>query len=290
MRHAVILYAGREGSSAIVAHLGRHPQVVVPLFEQLDLYMLEREVPRADREHLPWALRRTLRAGRYAPSWFAPEAAGMPAPDPGGRRSLFKWRGWRLDEAVAEALAAEGAGLFLLNRRDLLNLNLSLYFTRHVIGGGVLRHPQFEILSLPPEQREGYRAGLQRQRFAVDVAALAAEMRGQVASKRRILGAMAGFAARGVRLVPLWYEDFLAAPEPFLAGMLAALDLPWHAAVRESEYVEMSRPDLREQVENLAELEAAPEVRSLLEEWAEVAAGYAVLAPGGELPQSRGQG
>jgi hypothetical protein len=279
MRHGVVLYAGREGSSAIVAHLKRHPQVAVPLFEQLDLYMLEREVPREAWEHLPLALRRTLRSGRYAPGFFAPPEAGMPEPDAAGRRTLFKWRGWRLDAPVAEALAAEGAGLFLLNRRDLLNLNLSLYFTRHVIGGGTLRHPQFEILALPPAQRASFRAGLQAQRFTVDPALLAEEMRGQVRSKRRILGALAGFAAQGVPLRPVWYEDFLAAPQPFLVGMLAALGLPWEPAVAESEYVKMSRPDLRPQVENLAEIEGDPVLRGLEAEWAEIAAGYAALGP-----------
>lgn len=280
MRHGVILYAGREGSSAIVAHLGRHPQVVVPLFEHLDLYMLERAVPAEARGHLPMALRRTLRAGRYEPGFFAPADAGLPPPDPAGWRTLFKWRGWRLDAAVAAALAAEGAGLFLLNRRDLLNLNLSLYFTRHVIGGGVLRHPQFELLSMPAERHDAFRAGLRAQRFRVDPGLLAAEMRGQVQSKARILGAMRDFAAAGVPLRPIWYEDFLAAPLPFLAGMLDALGLGWHPAARESEYVKMSRADLREQVENLAELEAAPEIAALLVRWAEIAAGYAALDGG----------
>lgn len=280
LRHGVILYAGREGSSAIVAHLGRHPQVVVPLFEQLDLYMLEGTMPAEALAQLPMALRRTLRSGRYEPGFFAPEAAGLPAPDPAGRCTLFKWRGWRLDAAVAAALAAEGAGLFLLNRRDLLNLNLSLYFTRHVIGGGVLRHPQFELLSMPAERHDAFRADLRARRFRVEPALLAAEMEGQVESKARILEALRVFAAAGVALRPLWYEDFLAAPLPFLTAMLDALGLPWDAAARESEYVKMSRADLREQVENLAELEAAPEIAALVARWAEVAAGYAALGPG----------
>lgn len=277
MRHGILLYAGREGSSAIVAHLRRHSQVAVPLFEQLDLYMLEREVPAEAREDLPAALRRTLRSGRYEPGYFAPEAAGLPEPDPAGRRTLFKWRGWRLDPPVAEAMAAEGAGLFLLNRRDILNLNLSLYFTRHVIGGGVLRHPQFEVLAMPAERHDAFRAGLQAVRFRADAGLLAAEMAGQVESKCRILEALRAFAARGVPLVPLWYEDFHAAPRPFLEGMLATLGLPWEDAVRESEYVKTSRADLREQVENRDEIEADPRLRALQAEWATVAAAYAAL-------------
>ncbi|MBX9699613.1 MAG: hypothetical protein K2X74_09255, partial [Acetobacteraceae bacterium] len=263
----MILYSGREGSSALVAHLRRHPRIAVPFFEKLDLYMLEREVPRAAWEHLPLALRRTLRGGRYEPAFFAPAEAGLPEPDAAGRQTVFKWRGWRLDPPVAAALLAEGAGLFLLNRRDLLNLNLSLYLTRHAIGGGVLRHPQFEALALRPDGRAALRAELWETRFAVDVAILAAEMRGQVEAKRATLGAVRDFSARGVPMRPIWYEDFLTTPEPILAGMLAALGQPWDAAVRESEYQKMSRPDLREQVENLPALERSSEIADLLGEW-----------------------
>ncbi|MBY0331982.1 MAG: hypothetical protein K2X49_15070 [Acetobacteraceae bacterium] len=103
MRHGIILYAGREGSSAILAHLRRHPGVVVPLFEQLDTDVLEREVPRADWVHL--ALRRVRRGGRYAPEFFAPASAGLPRTRCGGaagaaqvarlaarRRGRRRWR------------------------------------------------------------------------------------------------------------------------------------------------------------------------------------------------------
>ncbi len=41
MRHAVILFSGREGSSAIVSHLRRHPRIAVPLFEDLDDYNVQ---------------------------------------------------------------------------------------------------------------------------------------------------------------------------------------------------------------------------------------------------------
>jgi hypothetical protein len=278
MHHGVVLFSGREGSSALIAHLGRHPQVVVPLFEHLDRYLLEAAVPAADLVHLPLALRRTLRAGRFEPGWFAGEGAGLPAPDAAGRRTLFKWRGWRLDAAVAEALAAEGAGLFLLQRRDLLGLHLSLFFGRHVLGGGArLVHPQFEILHLPPAARPGYLAALQARRFHADVPALVAAMAGQVAAQRARLAALAGFAAHGVALVPIWYEAFLGAPEGVLRDMLAALGLAWDPAVAGCEYVKTMRADLRAQVENRAAVEAAAEIRALEAEWAALCDEFAAL-------------
>lgn len=61
--------------------------------------------------NLPLALRRVLRGGHHAPALFAPASAGLPAPDAAGRRALLKWRGWQLDAAVAEALAAGYAAL-----------------------------------------------------------------------------------------------------------------------------------------------------------------------------------
>ena len=54
---------------------------------------------------------------------------------------------------------------------------------------------------------------------------LAAELRGHIAGKRQVLDAMAAFAARGIPVQPLWYEEYRDAPEPFLTALLARLGL-----------------------------------------------------------------
>lgn len=281
MRHAVILYAAREGSSAIVSHLRRHPRIAVPVFEQLDHYLVEQEVPPERRRHLAAALRRVFRTGTYSPDFFA-EGSGEEVPDATaaaeGRRVVFKWRGWGLDAAVAEVFAAEGVGVFLLNRRDLLNLGLSLHFTREVVGGGELVHPQFAVVEMPEAERPAYLAALRSRRFRVEPGRLAAEMREHLGAKRAVLDAMAGFAARGIPVRPLWYEEFRDAPEPFLTALLARLGLKLWRQVLRTEYVKVSREDMREQVENPAELEADPAIRGLLEEWARYCAEVEALA------------
>jgi hypothetical protein len=101
MRHAVILFSGREGSSAILSHLRRHPRIAVPLLEELDHYMLAQQVAPELHGHLPAALRRTFRTGRYEPAFFAPGSGGE-LPD-SGRHTAFTWRGWNLEPPVAEA-------------------------------------------------------------------------------------------------------------------------------------------------------------------------------------------
>jgi len=276
MRHAVVLFSGREGSSAILSHLRRHPRIAVPLFEELDHYVLAQQVAPELHGHLPAALRRIFRAGRYEPASFAP-GTGEEMPD-SGRHTAFKWRGWNLEPPVAEAFAAEDAGIFLLNRRDLLNLALSLYFTREVIGGGTQVHPQFLLMDMPPAQRPGYLEDLRTRRFPVDPEALAREMCAFIAGKRSLLSAMRAFAAAGVPAWPIWYEDFAREPGPFLARMLDRLGLDMPPAVLETEYVKVSRADMREQVENLAELEAHPAIREQATRWQETCAMLEALA------------
>lgn len=276
MRHAVVLFSGREGSSAILSHLRRHPRIAVPLFEELDHYMLVQELAPELHCHLPSALRRTFRTGRYEPAFFAP-GSGEELPD-SGRHTAFKWRGWNLEPPVAEAFAAEDAGIFLLNRRDLLNLALSLYFTREVIGGGTLVHPQFLLFRMPLAERPGYLADLRSRHFPVDPEVLARDMRGFIGEKQRVVRAMRVFAAAGVPAWPVWYEDFAREPRPFLAGMLDRLGLDMPPEVLETEYVKVSREDMREQVENLAELEAAPGIREQVERWQETCAMLEALA------------
>jgi hypothetical protein len=289
MRHAVILYVAREGSSAITSHLRRHPRIAVPVFEQLDHYLVEQEVPPERRRFLPAALRRVFRSGRYAPDLFA-EGSGEELPAATGaeeRRVVFKWRGWGLDAAVAEVFAAERVGVFLLNRRDLLNLGLSLYYTKEVIGGGRLVHPQFTVVEMPEAERPAYLAALRARRFRVEPGGLAAEMRAHIGAKRGLFGAMAGFAARGIPVRPLWYEEYQAAPEPFLTALLARLGLKLWPQVLRTEYVKVSREDMREQVENPAELEADPEIRRLLEEWGRFCAEVEALAGTVSRPETR---
>jgi hypothetical protein len=218
MRHAVILFSGREGSSAIVSHLRRHPRIAVPIFENLDGYKVEQEVAPERRQHLPAALRRIFRSGRYNPGFFA-EGSGKEIP-PREQRIAFKWRPWCLDALVAGAFAAEDAGVFLLSRRDLLNQSLSLYFTREVIGGGTLVHPQFVYMSMDPEKRPGYLEELRAQRFRVDCGPVRQDMRGLIDAKQAMLEAMRGFVAAGVPVRPIWYE--------LLTGMA---DPPWRKPV-----------------------------------------------------------
>ena len=280
MRHAVILFSGREGSSAIVSHLRRHPRIAVPLFEDLDDYNVQEQVAPERRQHLTAALRRIFRSGRYKPGFFA-EGSGEDVPL-GEQRTAFKWRAWRLDPPVAEVFAAEDAGVFLLNRRDLLNQNLSLYLTREVIGGGTLVHPQFLYMEMAPEERPGYVEQLRTRRFRVDHGPVERDMREQIDAKRAVLGAMRHFAAAGVPVHPIWYEDFAADARAFLEAVLQRMGLELRPAVLQTEYVKMSREDVRDQVENLEELEARPAIRGLLREWRRTCAEIEALgAPGG---------
>jgi hypothetical protein len=147
-----------------------------------------------------------------------------------------------------------------------------------VIGGGQLVHPQFLLFRMPAAERPGYLADLRSRCFPVDPGILAQDMRVFSNGQRRVVRAMRNFAAAGVPAWPVCYEDFLQEPRPFLAGMLERLSLDLPPEVLKTEYVKVSREDMREQVGNLAELEAAPAICEQLDRWWETCAMLEALA------------
>ncbi|MBX6376409.1 MAG: hypothetical protein IRZ13_19550, partial [Acetobacteraceae bacterium] len=167
LRHFALLFSEREGSSAMIDSLGRHPQIVVPFFESLDHYIIREKVPEAQWPALPAVIGRVLRSGRYASSYFA-EAGAEPDEAPTNRHVAFKWRPWGDASRIGPVLAQHGAGAYLLMRRSMLNWCLSLYFTNHVAKQltdiEIHRHPQFQITSMSAEEREAF---LQRLRSEV---------------------------------------------------------------------------------------------------------------------------
>lgn len=281
MRHLVFCFTEREGSSALVTQLGRHPALHRPIFEELDWYQVAAVVPEARRDRLPAAFAALFRTGRYDPAFFDPEAPSGAVAD---RRLVLKWRPWGDAPAIAERFAAGGAGVVLLMRRDPLGLLLSRYLGVEVFSARDPAvwsgHLQFVVGRLPEAAQAGLLATVRETRFAVPPAWLACHLGDLIAAKRQMLRRAEAFRSRGVPVRLLFYEDYVMAPDDVLRPCLDWLGLEGEPAALWPDFRKVNRADLREQLLNRAELEALPWLPGRLAEYATVCQASAALAGG----------
>ena len=116
MRHNfVILFTGHEGSSPLVSMLRKHPQIAMPVFEDLDLPNFSQHF---ERGRVADVIEHYLSTGSYPTDIAAVNARDPDSPGP--QRSIgFKWRGFSAP-GVVEVLLRTNAVVFMLMRTNVL--------------------------------------------------------------------------------------------------------------------------------------------------------------------------
>ncbi|QOC23794.1 hypothetical protein IC757_06615 [Wenzhouxiangella sp. AB-CW3] len=266
-KNLLVIYGGREGSSAIVSGLGRHTCVSVPIFEHLDRANVKKRY--AEGEGLPEVHRglKSLLCGEpFGDSIFELESLG--ACD---RHVVFKWRPWGNMVKVSEVLLDTNTHVVYLTRRDIVNHNLVRYFSNEVIGGGKgVHHPQFKLKKLSEDDQEAYIEEVRNRMFSVDIGELKNYLKKYVESKSALASKAGVMRERGVPVSLCSYEDFLEDKARFLGRLLSLIGLEFEDAVLASDFKKVNREDIREQVANLGEVEHDREIQGLVEQFSEL--------------------
>ena len=225
-RNFLIIYAAREGSSAIVARLSRNPHVLVPVFEELDRYWMQKFY--ADRD-LVETIDRVYATGRLdLPNKFGARKYLAAAEDAQPRAHCavgFKWRPHGVDRKLLDCLCRHEVLVLHLVRRDFAELICSLFISGQEVDGKRIGHAQFKAA-----RSEEARARLSEDLDALTVPAafrpvarLALRRLGRAVLQRLFLTRV---RARGLQTRIIHYEDFNADPDGFFADLCAMLEVP----------------------------------------------------------------
>lgn len=225
-RNFVIIYSGRTGSSPVVNILARQPGICVPVFENLD----RRFIGAGRTGELPDILDRVLATGALEGAELPPHLPRFPAGETPASVG-FKWRPFGNWAKICEVFLRHRVTLFVLTRRDLVELASSLYITSH---GNALqsevridRHPQFGLaIGTRAEVERTAIERLQTLTFPVRPRLLYRVMRHQATMQARLLDLATVAQRQGVPVRSIFYEDFVADKAGFIRGMLDELGLP----------------------------------------------------------------
>lgn len=225
-RNFVIIYSGRTGSSPIVNILARQPGICVPVFENLD----RRFVGTGRTGELPGILDRVLATGTLEGADLPPHLPRFPAGETPASIG-FKWRPFGNWARTCEVFLRHRVTLFVLTRRDFVELASSLYITSH---GNALQsevkinqHPQFGLaIGARAEVERAAIERLQTLSFPVRPRLLYRVMRHQADMQARLLDLATVAQRQGMPVRSIFYEDFVADKPGFIRHLLDELGLP----------------------------------------------------------------
>jgi hypothetical protein len=266
-RNFVILYCGREGSSAIIKAFASRTDIAIPIVEDFDQY----QCAGVDENDVPIILRRMLATAQFstnvnrAVDRFTAVLPNLPAVG-------FKWRIWGDPGRIAEIFRDHDVVVFELLRSDIINLALSLYLTTHVLPleqdhrfAQILSdpNPQFRIRWLEQSDQKEVISFIRSREFPVDPKRLIPILEQYVASRLEIRQRYIElFKSYRLEVHTLYYEDFLANPIDFLDRMASVIGVTIDPG-QELFYPKVSRDDMRTQITNLAELESNRDVQRI---------------------------
>jgi len=258
-KNFIIQYNGREGSSAIVSALSAQKGINVPLFEELDPHTFEKSRSRKD---YPQALDDVFSTGTYSGQKSKSRKLRSLDADEEALTTGFKWRPKGNIREVAKILRKHNVNIFLLLRRDFLNMTCSSYVHRY---GNILQseldlpsHPQFFELKDDAENAERARL-INQQEFRLVKALFLKSAHGISAARNRQIGKARLFARAGIPIRLVYYEDFDGNPKEFITSFVSKLDIdisktyvpfcgfkkvhttPIHKRIRGLENIEKSR-------------------------------------------------
>jgi hypothetical protein len=267
-RNFIIVYSGREGSSAIIRAFANRTDIAIPVIEEFDEY----QCIGMDKGAVPIILHRMFTTARFSADAHVPPVPAVPVPSQEKRSVGFKWRIWGEPERIAEVLREHDVFVFELLRSDILNVALSLYLTTYVLPleqearfAAILTdpNPQFRIRWLERREQDEVIGFIRSREFSVDVARLVAIMKQYAASKQVIRSRYIElFETFRLDVQTLYYEDFLSDAAGFLGGIGSLLG----ASVDRNQelfYPKINRNDIRSQITNLAEVEASRDVQQI---------------------------
>lgn len=226
-RNFVLIYQAREGSSAIMEQLQRNDEVVMPLFEELDWYLLK-ELPVPSVAEL---LDRTFKTGNYQlarnttllPRYISHETKDT------GKCIGFKWRIWGESDRIANVLRDHDVVVFHLLRSNLLNYSFSTYLSEQIVpltkngknigikSGDQL---QFYVSELPENERREFQQWLQSLRPTADIDVFCRIATEYVEHKKWVEdNFISGFRQKGLEVHTLRYEDLASDSDKFFARL-----------------------------------------------------------------------
>ena len=225
----MILYDGREGSSAIVSMLSGQNGVSVPVFEDLDRRGIVTNHP---GETLADVIDGVYQTGRYD---AVKKHRGLYAPGDGPIRSVgFKARLFGNAKSVAPILKARDVTVFVLFRRNFDDVASSLYLLRHpsaalskIAAEGVNgMTPQFRMLDLSEIEKKAFLKQYNSISTPANQFILSGIAKRITGNRNRVLRDASIFAEQGIKIVPIAYEDFVADRVAFVRQMMNQLGFP----------------------------------------------------------------
>lgn len=263
----VIAYTGREGSSAIVSSLKRHPAINVPVFEHMD-YRNARNYG-ADAHNVSVGVKKLINGAQFSEDIFS-EKKGSERRERNDAVVAFKWRMWGDNENLVGQLRSEDVIFINLLRKDFLNLGLSNYLTRRVNNKVGHQHPQFEIRNMSEKEREKEIEEFRSAGFEVDPNLLLEDMQKYLTSKLKLQGRLSFLFRKGFPVYNAYYEDFLESKRCFMEKLLGHASLPFSDEVLKTAFVKVNNSDIRPQVKNLEEIECDSSILNILDEYQNV--------------------
>lgn len=221
-RNFVIIYAAREGSSSIIGELSRHPDIVVPVFEEFDAHWIAKFFPDLD---LGAAMDTAFRSGLFEreevygrKNFVAYDAERVRGRDRSEFSVGFKWRPHGSHKRSTALFAAHEVLVFHLIRRDFRELICSLYLSQQSIDGKAIGHAQFAIAS---GSQEGQKVADQLRDMKVaarfwPMLVLMIKRVGRAWMHARFLNSA---RRAGLTVRTLCYEDYLTDPKGFLSDI-----------------------------------------------------------------------
>jgi hypothetical protein len=231
--------------------LSAQRSVRVPLFEDLDRRNFEKQ---QDGRTLAAVLDDVFRTGRHGTR--SHDTVLYACPDDEVASIGFKMRLFGSPREMAPILRAHRVKLFVLSRRDLVEVVSSLYVSE--IGAleqdrvALIQHPQFHLFTLREEEKTRYLSDLDSIRLEIRSRKFLSLARSFVRHKRRLLRLAAGFAAEGIEIVPVYYEDFVADRIGFIRAFLGELGFPadW-PVVDASKFVKVMKSPARSKLQGV---------------------------------------
>ncbi|NOR62550.1 MAG: hypothetical protein GQ535_08670 [Rhodobacteraceae bacterium] len=219
-KNFIIQYNGREGSSAIISALSAQKGVNVPLFEELDKHNFENTNTPKD---YPQALNDILSTGVFSGQRKLSGKVQPPNPDEKVLTTGFKWRITGNIRDIAKIMQHYNVNVFLLLRRDFLNMTCSAYVHRF---GNRLQsniemptHPQFTGNKDGAETLQKLER-INQQEFNMVKSLFLRSAYNVAATRKRQVGKARQLARAGIPVRLIYYEDFDGRQQEFITSFL----------------------------------------------------------------------
>ncbi|SDW99233.1 hypothetical protein SAMN05444358_102139 [Ruegeria halocynthiae] len=218
-RNFIILFHAREGSTAIVDALSRHKDISVPILEELDRFWINKFYKSNPDFNLLNTMDKIFSSNTFDlgddwgfQNYISSNKRGQPVESIG-----FKWRPHGPIKDIAKIFKKNNVQVFILARRDFLELVASLAISKTAKKGAAGHgHAQFDYANMSEQEQASYRKNLETTMHRVSLASILGIMfrRIAVAIRFRLFALRLTFL--GVDIKYLFYEDFRDEPEDFL--------------------------------------------------------------------------